>query len=132
MPDTALISITPLYAAPLALLFIALSVNVVLTRFKHRVSVGDGGEKLLIKAMRTHANCAEYTPLGLLLVLLLELQRADAALVHIAGALLLLGRLVHAFGFGRTPQIVPLRKAGMYLTFASLLFSASAGLLLAL
>ncbi|MBU2983263.1 MAPEG family protein [Lentibacter algarum] len=126
-----MLAITPLYAALIGLLFIALSVNVIRTRFKHRVSVGDGGEKALIKAMRAHANCAEYAPFTLLLIAMAELQSGPAWLIHLLGLLILGGRFIHAYGFGRTPQIVPLRQTGMYLTFTAILVSALSNILLA-
>ncbi len=126
-----MLSITPVYAALIGLLFLGLSANVVRMRFKHRVSVGDGGSQDVIKAMRAQANCAEYAPITLLLVAMAELQGGPAWLVHLLGALILIGRSLHAYGFGRTPQIVLLRKNGMYLTFAALLLSAVSNIALA-
>ncbi len=38
-----MLSITPLYAAPIGLLFLLLSVNVIRQRLALKVSVGDGG-----------------------------------------------------------------------------------------
>lgn len=125
MPLTA----TPIYAGLAALLFIALSVRVILTRRAERISVGDGANKAMIKAMRTQANCAEYAPLSILLLALVELQGAPVWAVHLLGLMFIAGRFLHGYGFGRTPQIVPLRKMGMLLTFAMLILSG-AGLLL--
>jgi uncharacterized membrane protein YecN with MAPEG domain len=42
--------------------------------------------------------------------------------------MLLLGRLLHGAGFGRTPEIMPMRSAGMVLTFAMLILSALANI----
>lgn len=123
--------ITPLYAAPIGLVFLALSLNVIRQRFAHRVSVGDGGEPALIKAMRAQSNCAEYAPLTLLLIAMAELQGAPGWWIHLLGAALLLGRLAHAYGFARRPQIILLRKTGMYLTFSALLLASVSGLALA-
>ena len=106
----------PLYAGLLALLLMYLSLNVVRMRFRHKVSVGDGGEKEVIKAMRVQANCAEYAPFGVLLLVLAELQGMPVWLVHLFGLMLVAGRVMHAYGFGSTPQKVPLRQWGMYLT----------------
>ena len=94
-----MLSITPLYAAPIGLLFLLLSVNVIRQRLALKVSVGDGGEKALIKAMRAQSNCAEYAPLTLLLIAMAELQGGPNWLIHMLGSLLLLGRLAHAYGF---------------------------------
>ena len=63
---------------------------------------------------------------------MVELQGAGGLLVHILGLMLLAGRLLHAHGFGRTPQIVILRQAGMSVTFLAILVAAIANLILAL
>jgi len=120
--------ITPLYAGLLALLFISLSFRVVHARRRHRVSVGDGGEKAVLKAMRAQANCAEYAPIGILLLLMAELQGMPVWLVHVFGAMLLAGRVLHAYGFGSTPQVVPARIWGMYLTVTALTLTALANI----
>ncbi|NOC84094.1 MULTISPECIES: MAPEG family protein [Ruegeria] len=127
-----MLAITPIYAALIAILYVALSVKVILQRRSDKISVGDGGSKLMIKAIRTHSNCAEYAPIALLLIAMVELQGAGGLLVHILGLMLLAGRLLHAYGFGRTPQIVILRQAGMSLTFLAILVAAIANLILAL
>lgn len=127
-----MLAITPIYAALVAILYVALSVKVILQRRSDRISVGDGGSKLMIKAIRTHSNCAEYAPISLLLIAMVELQGAAGVLVHLLGLMLLAGRLLHAYGFGRTPQIVILRQAGMSLTFLAILGAALANLILAL
>jgi uncharacterized membrane protein YecN with MAPEG domain len=116
--------VTALYAGLIALLYLFLSYNVVLARRSQRVSVGDGGDKLVRKRMRTHANCAEYAPIGLILLMLVEMQGMPLWLVHVFGLILLAGRLAHAYGFGSTPQIVPLRKLGMYLTLLMIICTA--------
>ncbi len=127
-----MLTITAIYAALIAFLFVTLSVNVILQRRKSKISVGDRGEKAMIKAMRTHANCAEYAPFALLLIAMVEVQGAGAWLVHLLGLSLLTGRVLHAYGFGKTPQIVILRQIGMSLTFISILIAAVANLALAM
>ncbi|WP_319546732.1 MAPEG family protein [Ruegeria conchae] len=127
-----MLTITPIYAALIAFLFIALSVNVILQRRKGKISVGDHGDKAMIKAMRTQANCAEYAPFALLLIAMVELQGAEAWLVNLLGLMLLAGRLSHAYGFGKTPQTIILRQIGMLLTFLAILVAAVAGLVQAL
>ena len=120
--------VTALYAGLIALLYLFLSYNVVLARRSQRVSVGDGGDKLVRKRMRNHANCAEYAPIGLILLMLVEMQGMPLWLVHVFGLILLAGRLSHAYGFGSTPQIVPLRKLGMYLTLLMIICTAVANI----
>ncbi|WP_299668312.1 MAPEG family protein [uncultured Ruegeria sp.] len=125
-----MLTITPIYAALIALLFVTLSINVILQRRRGKISVGDHGDKAMIKAMRTQANCAEYAPFALLLIAIVELQGAGGWLVNLLGLSLLAGRLLHAYGFGKTPQIIVLRQIGMGLTFASILVAAIANLVL--
>ncbi|WP_420397747.1 MAPEG family protein [Nioella sp.] len=116
--------IAPLYAGLLGLLFLHLSIRVISLRRHHKVSVGDGGEKALSKAMRVQANCVEYASIGLILLFGAELQGAPAWAVHGLGVTLLLGRVLHAFGFGSTPQIVPARVWGMALTLGMILIAS--------
>jgi uncharacterized protein len=120
--------VTPLYTGLLALLFLTLSYRVVLARRSQKISVGDGGDKLVLKAMRTQANCAEYAPIGLLLLLMAEAQGMPVWLLHVFGLMLLAGRLLHAYGFGSTPQVVPARIWGMYLTLAMIGVTAIANI----
>lgn len=127
-----MLAITPIYAALIAFLYVWLSVNVILCRRREKISVGDHSNAAMIKAMRTHSNCAEYAPIALLLIALVELQGAGGWLVNLLGLMLLAGRVAHAYGFGRVPQIVILRQIGMLLTFAAILIAAIANLVLAL
>jgi uncharacterized membrane protein YecN with MAPEG domain/dihydrofolate reductase len=90
--------ITAFYAALLALLFGILSVRTLLLRRRLRVAVGDASDAQLLRAMRVHANFAEYVPLCLLLVAFCEAQGTPAPWVHLALTGLLVGRLVHAYG----------------------------------
>lgn len=116
--------IAPLYAGLLGLLFLHLSIRVISLRRHHKVSVGDGGEKALSKAMRVQANCVEYASIGLILLIGAELQGAPTWAIHGLGVTLLLGRVLHAFGFGSTPQIVPARVWGMALTLGMILIAS--------
>ena len=116
-----MLTATPLYAGLLGLVFIFLSFRVVGARRSERVSVGDGGNAILHKRIRVQGNCAEYAPFGLLLLALAELQGMPVWLTHIFGLLFLLGRVLHAYGLGSTPQIVPARIWGMYFTVGVLI-----------
>lgn len=111
--------ITALYAAALAALFLWLSIAVIRYRRHHKIGLGDSGDKGLLKRMRAQANCAEYAPLGIVLLLLVELQGAPWWLVHLTGLTLLVGRLAHGYGFSARPPIMALRVNGMLLTMAS-------------
>jgi len=123
-----MISVTPLYAGLITLLYIWLSKRTISRRFEARVSIGDGGDKEMEKRIRVHANCAEYAPLGLLLMLLTELQDAPVWVLHLFGLMLLAGRVLHAWGLGSTPQVTPARIGGMVLTFTMLGIAALANI----
>jgi uncharacterized membrane protein YecN with MAPEG domain len=121
--------IVPIYAALLALLFVVLSVRTLRLRGRLRVALGDGGRPELQRAMRVHANFAEYAPLGLLLIAMLELQGAPGWQLHALGVLLLFGRAVHAVGVSRAREKLAFRVTGMAATLA-VLIAASIALLL--
>ena len=116
--------LSSVYAALLTLLFVALSVRVIGRRRGSGVALGSGGDAVLERRLRVHGNFAEYTPLGLLLLVLTEASGYDAALVHGLGLALLAGRAVHAFGVSRTPEDFRLRVAGMALTLGMLSVAA--------
>lgn len=113
------------YAALLALLFVALSWRTIGLRRRYRVAVGDGGQPELLRAMRVHANFAEYVPLALLLIALVEIGGSPAWLVHGLGLALLVARCAHAWGVSQTKEDFRFRVAGMMLTFGVLGISAA-------
>lgn len=120
--DTLLI--TPLYAAIIALLFVALSVRTLRLRHRFRVAIGSGDNRVLERAARAHANFAEYVPLALVLIFFLEIQTGNTLLVHILCAALVIGRLSHAYGVSQTKENFRFRVFGMAMTFTVILSSA--------
>ena len=94
--------ITALYAGLVMLLLLVLAMPVSRLRGKLHIGLGDGGNPALARAIRTHANLAEWGVPVLLLLLVAELNRAPAVLLHAAGIVLVIGRLLHAFGLSRT------------------------------
>ena len=127
-----MLQITSIYAALLALLFLALSWRVILFRRGEKVSLGDGDSKDLRQRTRAHANFAEYTPIGLILLAGIEAQGAPAIAVHLLGLMLLIGRALHARAFWVHPMIMQFRVFGMLLTLIMIGLSALGILLHAL
>jgi len=121
-------SVTPIYASILAMTFIFLSTRVISLRRATGVGLGDGGEGLLLRRQRVHGNFAEYVPLALILMTLAELQECPDWIIHTIGMALVVGRLTHALGVSRDPELPKARVAGMALTFAALGFGAIADL----
>lgn len=123
------IAITPLYAGLLGLLYLYLSLRIPRLRMRYRVGLGDGDVPELRKAIRVHANFAEYVPLVLLLLLLVEQARYSPWFVHFLGILLVAARCAHAYGLSQSATHSPGRFVGAVLTFFTL-FACSALLIL--
>jgi uncharacterized membrane protein YecN with MAPEG domain len=119
------LSIVPFYAAVLTLFFVGLSVRTLRMRRRLNIAIGDAGDKELLRAMRVHANFAEYVPLSLLLFLMMELAGAHPMLLHVLAILLVLGRLSHAYGVSQVRERYAFRVFGMAMTFATLLLSSA-------
>jgi len=115
--------VTAIYAIPMVLIYLVLSVRVISYRRSKAIGLGDGGDKSLIKRVRAHANWAEYAPISLLLLAVLETLFAPSLVLHVLGLLALLGRLFHAYGFSASPPKMGLRVAGMGFTLTMLICS---------
>ncbi|TGD94607.1 MAPEG family protein [Methylobacterium nonmethylotrophicum] len=125
-------SLTAAYGAVLALLFAGLSAWVMARRLSANVLHGDGGDAVLLHRARSQANFAEYVPLILLLVGLLEAQGASRVLVHGLLVVLLVGRVLHPFGMtapANSARQFACRGGGILATFAVLVVAALALLL---
>lgn len=84
------------------LLYFWLSVRVVRTRATSRVSLGDGGDQVLLRRIRAHANFAEYVPFCLILIAVIELSfDAPPQILWAAGLALVVVRLCHAIGMSK-------------------------------
>lgn len=116
--------ITPLYASLLALLFVALSVRALRMRKALRIAIGDSGNSAMLRAMRVHSNFAEYVPLGLILISMVELQAAAPLVVHGLGVALLAGRLSHAWGVSQVRENFAFRVFGMAMTLGTIIVCA--------
>jgi uncharacterized protein len=116
--------IVPLYAALLALLFVALSIRTLRMRRRLRIAVGDAGNQAMLRAMRAHSNFAEYVPISLLLFYLVEQSGARPLFVHALCAALLVGRISHAFGVSQVNERFGFRIFGMALTLTPLIVAS--------
>jgi uncharacterized protein len=125
----------------LAIAYAFLSVAVGKQRGAANVSLGLGPESVaigqentassLLVAVRRHAQFAEYVPISIILLLLLEISHANRIALLVLAAMLLVSRLSMALGLGRsTPN--PLRTAGNLLQWGMIMASSIYGLGLAL
>jgi hypothetical protein len=123
--------ITAFYAGCLALLFVVLSWRTISHRRSQRIEIGDGDDREMLRRMRVHANCAEYAPIALLIIALTESMSASIIWLHVLGATLLVGRVIHAWGLSQSPHNFRLRVGGMVLTLNVLIFGSIGCLVLA-
>lgn len=119
------LSTVPFYTALLVGFYIFLSVRVVRIRRQEKIGIGDGNNLRLRRAIRAHGNFAEYVPLAVILTAFVEIQQYATIIVHGLCWILILGRLVHAYGVSQEKEDYRFRVAGMILTFATIIASAS-------
>jgi hypothetical protein len=113
-------SITAIYAGILALIILALGINVTVHRVKLRVALGDGGNPQMLRMIRLHANAIEYVPLALLLMAIYEVNGGWRIALHVIGLALVAGRLIQTAGMWSTENAGLGRRLGQALTWASL------------
>ena len=116
-----------IYASTGTLLIIWLSLHVIRIRQRDRVSVGDGGIEELKTAMGAQSNAVEYIPIGLLLLFALQYNGGHMILVHLAGTVLIAGRILHARAMHA--RDLKGRVLGMQITIYCLIFLAGVNLL---
>jgi uncharacterized membrane protein YecN with MAPEG domain len=120
-------SFTAIYLASLALLYVALAVQVARLRQNKRVSFGDNGSLELRTAIRIHANFIEYVPIITLMVAMLEMSGLPAARVHPLMGALAVSRPVHPRGIDAATDTLAFRigrVGGITITFVLLITCA--------
>ena len=120
-----MLKVIPIYAALLALFYVYLSVRTIGVRRKAKISIGDGGDDAMLRAMRMHANFSEYAPITLILLSFMDLQGGPNWLLHTLGILFVLARLSHAYGISSAQAPGKFRVAGMVGTFTTIAISAA-------
>lgn len=109
--------ITGLYAGLFALAQIILSIRIARMRWKHQVSLGDGGIDELQTAIRVHGNFVETVPMALILLALMELGGAPLWMVYGLGLAMVVSRMAHAYALLTPPGYGRWRVLGVMLTF---------------
>ena len=117
--------VIPLYAALLAFFYVYLSARAIGVRRKVKISIGDGGDDGMLRAMRMHANFSEYAPITLILLAFVELQGGPIWLLHSLGVLFVVARLSHSYGISSVQAPGKFRVAGMVGTFTTIAVSAA-------
>jgi len=89
--------------------------------------LGASPDDMLERAVRAHGNLAEYAPIMLILLYLLEALPGTSVTpttLHVLGGSFLLGRLMHRICFGFMTSSMPLRIGGTALTLFPLMGAA--------
>lgn len=107
-----LLPITALYAGLLALIGFGLAAGSGSIRSKTGVSFGDGGNVDQIVAVRRHGNFAEWVPLALILLAILELNQVSSTAINVLGGWLVVARILHPIGLRADGKFSVLRGIG--------------------
>lgn len=126
------VPITAVIAAVNALILMALAAAIPNRRMKARVNLGTGESDELLRAVRAHGNAAEYIPIALILILILELLGAATPLLWGLGAVLTVARLAHPLAMYRDTGPSPARVVGAVGSLAVVVVAALACLYYAL
>src|SRR5262249_44413504 len=81
----------------------------------------DGGDPRMARLIRGHANFAEYVPLILAMMVVLELGHTSLYVLHALGIALVAGRVLHGYALSFTLRFRAGRVWGATLTFAVML-----------
>ena len=107
---------TAAVAIALALLLTVLSLQVSRLRLRYRQTWGDGGNKDLVVAIRTHGNTLEQSLLFVLLLLLAQLAGVGHGLAAALGGAFVVARLL--YGVAVWARRLPLRQLAHLATVA--------------
>lgn len=126
------IEIVGFYVGLNLLINLVLAYRVSGARVKTKIMTGTGEDEGLYNASRAHITNVEYTPIILIGLVMLHLLSGSIYVIHLAGALLTIGRILHAIGVSKTGQSSPPRLVGTLLTWIALLVAGLACLYYAL
>ena len=114
--------ITALTASALAVLLVLLALNTIRLRMKYSAAFGDHGHHDLVSSIRAHGNLAEYMPIGITLIGLLEASGVNFMILAGLAAGFVVSRALNAIGlFNPRGPPGPARSIGIVGTLLILL-----------
>lgn len=115
--------VTSFSTAILAILLVVLSILTVIARGKFKVALSDNGELALLKFIRAHGNLAEFAPIFLILLTLVEVNHFISMFwLWFIALVFIFGRFLHATSLlFIEPKTLKLRVFAMILTFTPIL-----------
>ena len=107
--------------ALLGFLLVLLSLNASMTRMSKKITIGDGDDLEMKYAMRAQANLAEYAPIGLFLIWIMEYKFASTVMLTGVTVSFVVARYMHAIGmvFFEKPNLF--RFIGTIVTWLAIL-----------
>ncbi len=116
--------VTLVLAGAAAIYLVLISFPIANRRRATQLSAGDGGDEKFNRLIRAQANFAEYTPLAIIVIGLIEMNGFAQIFVCSLAAAFAAGRLLHLVGM--LGPVLPARALGMILTFGVLLVGGAA------
>lgn len=113
-----------LYIGLLILLMSFLKLNVGRVRIKNKITLGDGDNDEVYRAIRVQGNAVEDVPMVMFGLLALALLGATTMFIHIVGGAFLFGRLAHAHGLSSNGGSGIGRTLGTIISMLALLVTA--------
>lgn len=114
---TPVLSAVGNYAALNMAILLWISVETGRLRGKHKVSIGDGGVKHLIRIIRGHANAIENMPMFFIMFIVAALIGMPLLAAHGLGLVFTIGRGLHAWHFIQEDAPAWQRGGGFMLSF---------------
>lgn len=111
-----MLTISLTFAAGCALINLWLAMRCGSVRTKEKILHGDGGHILMGRRMRAHANFAEFTPIVLILFVLVEWAMGSSPWLWGVAAVYLVARVLHGIGMDADKDAWP-RMVGILSTF---------------
>jgi len=112
--------IASFYTALSAIILIFLSIKIIQNRRSSKIAIGDESNDFLQRKIRAHGNFIEYTPIFLIMLILVEMAGLNKYFIHFFGIIFIAGRLSHAFGISiaeiKNKNFI-FRQVGMVCTF---------------
>lgn len=96
--DAIILPVALATTAACALINLWLAFRVGQVRRAAKISIGDGGNERLTARMRAHLNFAEFAPVVLILIALIELAVGTEFWLWIAAGLFVIARVLHPLG----------------------------------
>lgn len=118
------IETTIIFAAIFGILHVLFTLRVGAYRFSSKISMGDGDDRELRNRIRAHGNFIENVPIGLLLLLLNELNGLAESTLIVLGSIFLVSRILHYVMIISRSLPVVLRPVSMLGTLGVILTSA--------